>query len=183
PNALKNQQSSILYDRDGNEMTKLGAEVREDVTYDQLPQVFVDALIAIEDSRFFQHNGFDAARFLVASLKQVAGQGGGGASTLSMQVVKNKYTDATATTGIQGIIRKFTDIYLAVFKLEKNYSKEQIIEFYVNSQCFNGTVCGVEQASQMYFDKSVSDLNLAEASLLAGMFQAPSSYNPYNNPD
>ena len=183
PNALKNQQSSILYDRDGNEMTKLGAEVREDVTYDQLPQVFVDALIAIEDSRFFQHNGFDAARFLVASLKQVTGQGGGGASTLSMQVVKNTYTDATATTGIQGIIRKFTDIYLAVFKLEKNYSKEQIIEFYVNSQCFNGTVCGVEQASQMYFDKSVSDLNLAEASLLAGMFQAPSSYNPYNNPD
>ncbi len=74
PNALKNQQSSILYDRDGNEMTKLGAEVREDVTYDRLPQVFVDALIAIEDSRFFQHNGFDAARFLVASLKQVTGQ-------------------------------------------------------------------------------------------------------------
>ena len=183
PNQLKNQQSSILYDRNGNEITKLGAEVREDVTYDQLPQVFVDALISIEDSRFFQHNGFDAARFLVASLKQVTGQGGGGASTLSMQVVKNTYTDATATSGIQGIIRKFTDIYLAVFKLEKNYSKEQIIEFYVNSQCFNGTVCGVEQASQMYFGKSISDVNLAEASLLAGMFQAPSSYNPYNNPD
>lgn len=183
PENLRSSQSSILYDKDGNEILKLGAEVREDVSYGQLPQVFIDALIATEDSKFFQHNGFDASRFLVASFKQVVSSTGGGASTLSMQVVKNAYTDPTKDSGLEGIIRKFTDIYLAVFKLEKNYSKEEIIEFYVNSQCLNGTVCGVEQAAQTYFGKSISDVNLAEASLLAGMFKAPTSYNPYKNPN
>lgn len=182
PNNLSFKQSSIMYDSNNEEILKLGAEVREDVTYEQLPQVFVDAIIATEDARFFQHNGFDASRFIVASVKQVLGKDAGGASTLSMQVVKNAYTDPSLTSGIKGIARKFTDIYLAVFQLEKNYSKEQIIEFYVNSQCLNGTVCGVEQAAQTYFGKSISDVNLAEASLLAGMFQAPTSYNPYNNP-
>lgn len=183
PEQLRNSQSSIIYDKDGNEILKLGAEVREDVSYSQLPQVFVDALIATEDSKFFQHNGFDASRFLVASFKQVVSSTGGGASTLSMQVVKNAYTDASLDSGFAGIARKFTDIYLAVFKLEKNYSKEEIIEFYVNSQCLNGTICGVEQAAQTYFGKSISDVNLAEASLLAGMFKAPTSYNPYKNPN
>ena len=99
-----------------------------------------------------------------------------------MQVIKNSFTDDT-NKGIKGIIRKFTDIYLAIFKLEKNYTKEQIIEFYVNNHCLGGTVCGVEQAAQTYFGKSIRDVNLAEASLLAGMFQAPTSYNPYVNPD
>ncbi len=183
PENLRSNQSSIIYDKNGNEILKLGAEVREDVSYDKLPQVFVDALIATEDSKFFQHNGFDASRFLVASFKQVVSSTGGGASTLSMQVVKNAYTDASKDSGFEGIKRKFTDIYLAVFKLEKNYSKEEIIEFYVNTQCLNGTICGVEQAAQTYFGKSISDVNLAEASLLAGMFKAPTSYNPYKNPN
>ena len=98
-----------------------------------------------------------------------------------MQVIKNNFTDTTST-GIKGIIRKFTDIYLAVFKLEKNYTKEQIIEFYINNHNL-GDAWGVEEASQTYFGKSSSELNLAEASLLAGMYQAPGSYNPYKYPE
>lgn len=180
-NRLVNKESSILYDRESQEVVKLGAELRENVEYADLPEVLVDALIATEDSRFFQHNGFDAPRFIKASLGQLAGQNAGGASTLSMQVIKNSLT-STEAKGIEGIIRKFTDIYLAVFKLEKNFTKEEIIEFYINNHCLGNHACGVEQASQTYFGKTARELNLAEAAMLVGMFQAPGSYNPYTNP-
>lgn len=186
---LYNKEATVLYDRNGIELTRYGAENRVLITYNDLPQVFVDALVAVEDSRYFQHNGFDAARFIKASLGQALGNSGaGGASTLTMQLVKNTYTSNEAS-GIRGIVRKFTDIYMAVFKLEKKYTKEEILEFYVNSQEFGsgGTnfvhINGVEQASQSYFGKSVSDLNLSEASLLVGLFNNPYLYNPYRNPE
>ncbi len=180
---LYNKEATIIYDVDGNEIGKIGSEKRELVTYDELPQVLVDAIVATEDSRFFQHNGFDLARFLKASFGQLTGNSAaGGASTFTMQVVKNTFT-STESSGIKGIIRKFTDIYMSVFKVEKNYTKEEIIEFYVNAPWLGSNTYGVEQACQLYFGKSVRDLNLAEASLIAGMFQAPSTYNPLNNPD
>ena len=179
---LNTKEVTILYDKDGKEITKLGSELREKVSYDELPEVLVDAIVATEDSRFFQHNGFDAPRFFKASLGQLAGQSdAGGASTLSMQVIKNTFT-STQSSGIKGIVRKFTDIYLAVFKLEKNYTKEQIIEFYVNNHFLGGNIYGVQEASYAYFGKSVSDLNLSEASILAGMFKSPNYYRPNVNP-
>lgn len=181
---LNKREASIVYDKDGIEYARIGSELRENVTYDDLPEVFIDALIATEDSRFFQHNGFDAPRFVKASVQQLLGnKNAGGASTLSMQVVKNTYTDATLDSGIKGIIRKFTDIYLAVFKLEKDFTKEEIIEFYVNNHELGSNSFGVEQASQTYFGKSVSDLNLSEASLLVGIFNAPTAYSPIYHPD
>lgn len=186
---LYNKEATVLYKANGEELTRYGKENRVLVTYNDLPQVFVDALVAVEDSRFFQHNGFDAARFMKASLGQALGNSSaGGASTLTMQLVKNTYT-SNETSGIRGIVRKFTDIYMAVFKIEKKYTKEEILEFYVNSQEFGigGTnyesINGVEQASKYYFGKSVSDLNLSEASLLVGLFNNPYLYNPYNNPE
>ena len=179
---LNKNEVTIIYDKDGNKIAKLGSEFREKITYEELPQSLVDAIIATEDSRFFQHNGFDAPRFLRASLGQIAGQDeAGGASTLSMQVIKNSFT-STVSGGIKGIIRKFTDIYLAIFKLEKNYSKEEIIEFYVNNHFLGGNIYGVQEASREYFGKDVSELNLAEASVLAGMFKSPNYYRPNVNP-
>lgn len=181
---LYDKESTVLYDHEANEIARVGAENRVLVTYDDLPQVFIDALIATEDSRFFQHNGFDAARFLKASINQLMGKNAGGASTLTMQVVKNTYTDSSIS-----ITRKFTDIYMAVFKIEKVYTKEEIIEFYVNSLWLGygganyDSINGVEQASQTYFGKSVSDLSLPEASLLVGMFNNPAYYNPIKNPE
>ena len=175
---LDSSEPTILYDANGEEFAKLGSEMRDKVTYDELPEVLVDAIIATEDSRFFQHNGFDAPRFLRASIGQVFGNSdAGGASTLSMQVVKNSLTSSIAT-GLDGVIRKFQDIYLSIFKLEKNYTKEQIIEFYVNNHNLGGNVYGVSQAARVYFNKDVEDLNLAEASIIAGMFQAPNAYRP-----
>ena len=179
---LNRNQTTILYDKDGKSFAELGTERRENIKFDSMSQSLVDALVATEDSRFYQHNGFDAARFLKASIGQAAGNSGsGGASTISMQVIKNSFT-STEASGIQGIIRKFTDIYLAVFKLEKNYSKEEIIEFYVNNHYLGSNAYGVEQAARTYFGKSAKDLNTSEAALIVGLFQAPTYYNPFTNP-
>lgn len=187
---LYSKESSVLYYNDGKtELARLGQYDRVLVNYDELPQVLIDAIVATEDSRFFQHNGLDMARFAKASVGQVLGNDkAGGASTLTMQVAKQVYS-SKESHGIKGIVRKFQDIYMAVFKLESNYTKEEIIEFYVNSQWFGSTgslnnsgFAGVEQACQNFFGKSVSDISLAEASIIAGMFQNPVLYNPYVHP-
>ena len=128
PKNLERSETTIVYDKNGNAFAKLGSEKREKITYDEMPEVLVNAIIATEDSRYFQHNGFDLPRFLKATLLHVAGSDGGGASTLTMQVVKNNYT-STVASGWEGIKRKFTDIYMAIFKVEKKYTKQQIYKF------------------------------------------------------
>ena len=183
PDNLYRAESSVIYDRNGNQITKIGIEKRKKVTYDDLPQVLVDAIVATEDSRYYQHNGFDLPRFTKAAVGQVinkiTGHGNaGGGSTISMQVVKNNFTTVDQT-----ITRKFTDIYISIFKLEKNYTKEEILEYYVNTPFLGNGSYGVEQACQSYFGKSVSDINLSEASIIAGLFQAPSAYDPYRFPE
>ena len=182
-NNLYTKEASIVYDSENNEIARLGTENRQRVTYDDLPEVFVDALVATEDSRFFQHHGVDIARFIKASIGQVLGQSGaGGASTLTMQIAKQRYS-GYESSGIKGIVRKFTDMYMSVFKLEKTYTKEQLIEFYVNIPDLGSSAFGIEQAAQTYFNKSISEVNLSEAALLVGLFQAPSAYNPINYPE
>lgn len=120
---------SVVLDKDGNEIAKLGAEQRILLNYDELPEVLVDAIVATEDSRFFEHNGVDWARFIKASIYQLAGKSSaGGASTLTMQVSKNAYTSKDAH-GIKGIIRKFTDIYVAQFIIEKIIQKNKSCHF------------------------------------------------------
>ena len=179
---LKEKESTVLYDSKGIEYAKLGLELRENIEYDQISESFIDALVATEDSRFFQHNGFDLMRFTKAAFGQVLGQGdAGGGSTLTMQVSKNTFTD-TSSSGFKGIVRKFTDIYISIFQIERNYTKEQIIEFYVNNHSLSGTIYGVQEASLYFFNKDAKDLTISEAALLVGMYQAPSSYNPFNHP-
>ena len=187
PENLFSSESSVIYDKDGNSVAKLGVEKRKNVDYDYLPDVLVDAIIATEDSRYMLHNGFDLPRFFKASVGQVVNKvthhgNAGGGSTLDMQVVKNRYT-STEDSGFEGIKRKFTDIYISIFKLEKKYSKEEIMEFYVNIPFLGNNAYGVEQACQSYFGKSVADINLSEAAVIAGLFQAPTSYDPYRHPE
>jgi len=182
---LNTKETTILYSSDGTEYAELGTEKRELINYEDASENLINAIIATEDSRYFQHNGFDALRFLKAGFSQIAGNtDAGGASTISMQVVKNTFTDAKlASLNSSGIKRKFTDIYLSVFKLEKEYSKEAIFEFYINNHFLGNNAYGVEQASETYFGKKASELTLTEAAIIAGMFQAPTSYNPFLNPD
>ena len=180
-----NKEATIFYDKDGKEFARVGAEQRELITYDDLPNVFVDALVATEDSRFFQHNGFDVVRFAKASLGQFAGQeGAGGASTITMQLAKNTFSideegNIESNLNFKGIVRKFHDIYISIFLIEKQYTKEQIIEFYVNRQNFGAGAYGVEAAAQTYFGKHINDVSLAEASMLAGIFNSPTYYSPF----
>lgn len=180
-NILYTSEPSVILDKDGNVIANIGTEDRVLLSYDELPEVLINAIVATEDARFFQHNGIDLPRFLVASIKQLAGGTGGGASTLTMQLSKNFYTSSN-DSGWEGIKRKFTDVYMAVFKIEPAYSKEEILEFYVNS-FFLGNGYGVEVTSKNYFGKSAKDLNVAEAAMIAGLFQAPGTYNPYTNPE
>ena len=186
---IQTAESTILYDKDGKVFKKLGTEQRTKVTYNDLPDVLVDAIIATEDSRFFQHNGFDLPRFVKAAIGQVMGSSdAGGASTLTMQVAKNTFSrdedgDIASGLNLEGIARKFTDIYIAIFKLENKYSKEEIIEFYVNNHFLGGNIYGVAEASEAYFGKDVSELNLSEAAIIAGMFKSPNYYRPTVNPE
>lgn len=183
PEKLYQKEATVIYDSKGEIIAKLGLEKREKITFEELPEVLIDAIIATEDSRFFQHNGFDLPRFAKASFGQLLGRSGaGGASTITMQLVKQHFT-STVSKGIEGIVRKFTDIYMSIFKIEKKYTKKEIFEFYVNSNYLGGGAYGVEQACLTYFGKSAKDINLAEAAMIAGLFQAPNSYDPYINPE
>lgn len=183
PTKLYEKEATLIYDANNKLIATLGTEKREKITYDELPEVLIDAVIATEDSRFFQHNGFDLPRFLKASLGQVLGNSSaGGGSTLTMQVSKNTFT-SVESKGIAGIIRKFTDIYMSIFKIEKHYTKEEIFEFYVNAPYLGSGAYGIEQASQSLFGKNVKNISLPEAALIAGLFQAPGAYDPYINPD
>jgi len=162
PNKLYTKEASILYDTDGKEFAKLGSEMRQKIKYDEMSEELINAIVATEDSRFFQHNGFDLPRFLKASMGQALGQSAGGASTLTMQVSKNFLT-SKKSSGFEGIKRKFTDIYMSIFQIEKNYSKQEIIEFYANANYLGSGSYGVEAACQTYFGKHAKDLNVSES--------------------
>ena len=178
---LYTKESTILLYDDKTEFARLGEENRELAHYDELPEVLIDAIIATEDARFYQHDGFDIKRFVKATFGHLEGNSGaGGASTISMQLSKNFFT-SNETQGIQGIIRKFTDIYMSIFKIEKKYTKEEILEYYVNAQFLGANSYGVKMAARNYFGKEVSDLSLPESALIAGLFNAPSSYDPFQN--
>lgn len=182
PEKLYTKEASTFYDSEGKQFAQVGSELRQKIKYDDMSEQLVNAIVATEDSRFFQHNGFDLPRFLKASVGQALGQNAGGASTLTMQVSKNQFT-STTSSGLAGIKRKFADIYVSIFQIESNYTKEEIMEFYVNSYYLGSGAYGVEKAAKTYFNKTAKDLNLSEAAMIAGMFQSPVTYDPNINPD
>ncbi len=182
---LVSEQSSIIYDRNGEEIGEVGSVMRENITYDDLPNVLVDAFVAVEDSRFFEHNGFDVPRFtqaIIENLRTLSFEQGG--STFTMQLVKNTYfvDDESGTGAVKSIERKVQEIALAL-ELERSIDKKTVLELYLNRINFGGqgNIRGIQRAAQYYFDKDVSELNLAESALLAGVINAPNAYNPHNN--
>ena len=137
-----------------------------------------DAVLAIEDRRFYQHGGIDAKGVLRAIKNNVTGRAHEGASTITMQVAKNFFT---SPNGRRNIVTKVNEALLAV-KIEHNLSKDQILELYINQIYLGQRSYGFAAASQMYYGKPLNKLNLAEAALLAGLPKAPSNYNPFINP-
>ena len=187
PNDFITQESSIVYDRNGEVISELGQTIRKNVVYDDLPTSLIDAFVAVEDSRFFEHNGFDIPRFTKAFFSNLRtmsfGQGG---STFTMQLIKNTYfVDDTAGVGAaKSIKRKVQEIALAI-ELENNpaISKKDIFTAYLNKLYFGGTyqnIRGVQKAAEYYFGKQVNELTLPESAMLAGVINAPNLYNPYN---
>ncbi|MEG0404098.1 MAG: transglycosylase domain-containing protein [Anaerorhabdus sp.] len=177
-------ESSKIYDGDGAVVAELGAYLRENITYDDLPEAVVDSFVAIEDSRFFTHPGFDLPRFTKAFIENIKSMSfGQGGSTFTMQLVKNTYFSIddikNSVVAEKSIDRKVQEIYLAL-KIENDFSKEEIFEKYLNKLNFGGNIRGIQKASLYYFGKDICDVNLSEAALLAGIVNLPNKYNPYN---
>jgi len=170
-------QTSKVYDIDGNLITEFHAEEnREIIRFSDMSQNIKDAIVSIEDKRFYEHQGVDYIRIIGAAIADIrSGDLAQGASTITMQVVKNIYFSPEKTWR-----RKINEALIAI-QLERNYTKDKILEMYLNTIYFGSGTYGIEKASQVYFGKDASRLTIPEAALLAGMVQAPEVYSPFNN--
>lgn len=174
--------STKIYDPQGELIADIGYHLRENITYEQMPQSLVDAFIAVEDSRFFVHNGFDLPRFAKALIENItAGGFEQGGSTFTMQLIKNTYYVSENQLAPRTIDRKFQEISLAM-QLEKELSKKRILEMHVNKVNYGApNALGIQTAAQYYFGKDVEALTLSESAFLAGVINAPNANNPYFN--
>lgn len=173
--------SSKLFDIDGNEFEDLGAEKREKIAADKIPQELDDAIVSVEDRRFFKHNGVDPVRILGSALHNITNKGGlQGGSTLTQQLVKLSFFSTKASD--QTLRRKAQEAWLAI-QLEKKYSKQEVLTYYINKVYMANGLYGMETAAESYFGKELQHLCIAQTALLAGMPQAPNSYDPYKHPE
>ncbi len=177
------QESTLIYDKNGREIADVGTQLRENITYDQVPDALIDAFLSIEDSRYFTHNGFDIPRFGKAVIETLANGNMQGGSTFTMQLVKLTYfvNDEDGTSRTKDIEYKIQQIALAM-DLEKRSTKKEIFEMYLNKMNYGGigNIRGIQKASQQYFDKNVWEMNTAECALLAGIVNSPYYYDPHN---
>lgn len=180
--------ATIVYDADGNQITKLVStnSNRSYVGMESIPQDMADAFVAIEDARFYEHNGIDIKGIVRAAVEGVKNkfEFSQGASTITQQLLKNNVFDdwVTEKNMVNKFKRKFQEQYLAL-ELEKRMSKEDILELYMNSINLGQNTLGVQAASMRYFNKPVSELNLSECAVIAAITQNPTRYNPISNPD
>src|SRR3954468_9003554 len=166
-----------LYDKSGNVFTTFARERRVMLKQNEIPQLLQEALLASEDSNFYQHGGIDALGIARAALTDIrSGKVKGGASTITMQLSRTLYLSRERTWR-----RKVEEAFVAV-ELEKNYSKPQILTLYLNLVNLGHGNYGVESASRYYFDKPAAKLTLPEAAMLAGIIPAASRYSPYRTP-
>ena len=179
--------STTVLDARGKEIQTLASSGanREYVSLDQIPKKMQHAFVAIEDSRFYSHNGVDMRGIIRAAFIGLVSGGdfSQGASTITQQLLKNNYfTNWTNESKTDRINRKIQEQYLAI-ELEKVTSKDEILENYLNTINLGQNTLGVQAASERYFNKPVSELTLSEAAVIAGITQNPSRYNPITNPD
>ncbi len=167
-----------IFSEDGHLIGEFGEERRAYIKIENVPQTMKDAVLAIEDRRFYQHGGIDTTGVVRAIKNNITGKGREGASTITMQVAKNFFTPPN---GKRTIITKINEALLAI-KIERNLSKDKILELYLNQIYLGQRAYGFAAAAQVYYDKPLEKLTLAETALLAGLPKAPSAYNPFINP-
>ncbi len=165
-----------IYTADGALMGEFGEERRNLTPIREIPQVMKDAVLSIEDARFYQHGGLDYLGLIRAGIANLGKRKSQGASTITMQVARNVYLSTEKT-----YTRKIYEILLT-FKLEHLLTKDQILEIYMNQIFLGNRAYGFASAAETYFGKSLKDITIAEAAMLAGLPKAPSAYNPISNP-
>lgn len=169
-------QTTIIYDKDGDVATKVDTNRSEGVDVASLPDYVSRAVIAIEDRRFMEHKGFDIIGMSRAFLKNLfSGSITGGGSTITQQLTKNALLSPEQTYR-----RKIEEIFLAV-EIEKHYTKNEILNMYLNQVYFGSGAWGIDQAAQEYFNKDIKKVTLSEAAMLAGLLQAPSALDPHKH--
>ncbi|MBT8334993.1 MAG: PBP1A family penicillin-binding protein [Gemmatimonadetes bacterium] len=173
------EQTSKLFAADGRLVTELGMQRRTPVSLDALPAFVPQAVVSIEDQRFYEHGGFDLRGFTRAALGQVMGQYRGGGSTITQQLARNMFEDRVGTE--RRYTRKLRELQVA-FELERAYDKDRILEAYIN-EIYMGRGYGFQSASRAYFGKNVTEVDVAEAALLAAILNRPGYYDPFRNPD
>ncbi len=180
---LNYQKATEVYSADSVLIGKYYLFDRQPVTYEQLPAHLVNALVSIEDERFYQHKGIDYPSLLRVAIKTILlqDQSAGGGSTLSQQLVKNLYPrEHNSKLGL--VADKFREMMIAR-KLESIYTKEEILQHYLNTVSFGGNTFGIESAALKFYNKPASDLSTVEAATLVGMLKATYAYNPRLFPD
>src|SRR6188474_405265 len=176
-------QASKVYAADGRLITDYGLQRRTVVPLKQMSTAVVAAFLAVEDRRFYRHHGIDWIRFFGALKSTILGNRQG-FSTITMQLAGNLWPDQIdrrQRTGLKGLSRKIREGRMAL-EVERNYSKDKILELYLNQIDLGNRAYGVEAAAQRYFGKSARTLNVAEAALLAGLPKGPTIYNPRKSP-
>lgn len=186
----KSNAASEVYSADGELLGTFFVENRSYATFEELPEHLVDALLATEDVRFYRHSGIDAqglVRVFFKTLLLNQGESGGG-STITQQLAKNLFPRDTVYTRSKTVrflklaVSKFKEWITAV-KLERNYTKNEILTMYLNTVSFGYNSYGIWRASKTFFDKPVDSLDICESAVLVGMLKAPTRYSPVRNPD
>ena len=179
-NKLQSTNSSRIYDGNGSLIADLGSEKRESASTDEIPIILVNAITSIEDKRFFTHRGIDVYRIMGAAINNLRHNSTQGGSTLDQHLIKLAYF--STNTSDQTLKRKSQEIWLSL-QMERQYTKQEILTFYVNKVYMGNGYYGMKTAAKSYFGKELGDLSVAQAALLAGIPQAPTQYDPYTNPD
>ncbi len=176
-NRLEQMESaSVILDRNGKIFGQIYVENRETVPYDQLPPDLINAVVAVEDAKFYQHHGYDLFGIIRAALKNLtAGHVRQGASTITQQLARNSFSLKQKT-----FRRKLLEIFLAQ-RIEDNFSKQKILELYLNRIYFGAGLYGAEAASRGYFGKPAREMSLAECATLAGLIKSPNRLSPWTD--
>ncbi|WP_067103588.1 penicillin-binding protein PBP1A [Streptococcus sp. DD13] len=178
--ALASTTSSKIYDKDNQLIADLGAVRRSNASTEEIPTDLVNAIVSIEDQRFFNHRGVDVIRIIGSFFNNVRGGSLQGGSTLDQQLIKLTYFSTSVSD--QNVRRKIQEIWLAL-QLEGHYSKQEILTFYINKVYMSNGNYGMKTAANSYYGKELRQLSLAQLALLAGMPQAPNQYDPYTQPE
>ncbi|EAC3851769.1 PBP1A family penicillin-binding protein, partial [Listeria monocytogenes] len=172
--------SSRFYASNGELITEFGSETREKITASEIPQLLEDAIVSVEDRRFYQHIGVDPIRIVGSALSNATTGGMQGGSTLTQQLIKLSFFSTSAED--QTLRRKAQEAWMAV-RLEQTKSKQEILTYYINKVYMSNGVYGMQTAAMKFYGKPLAELDLAQTALIAGLPNAPSAFDPFAHPD